>query len=55
VFDGRLDFELVKTFKVYPSLFGIRIKDDAAELTFHQFDHPAIFVFARTHPAPRPR
>ncbi|HEX9368936.1 MAG TPA: phospholipid carrier-dependent glycosyltransferase [Vicinamibacterales bacterium] len=53
LFDGRLDFALVNTFKVYPSLFGIRIKDDAAELTFHQFDHPAIFVFARTHPAAR--
>jgi hypothetical protein len=53
LFDGRLDFELVKTFKVYPSLFGVRIKDDGAELTFHQFDHPAIFVFARTHPGAR--
>src|SRR5204863_9557000 len=31
---GRLGFQLVKTFKVYPSLFGHTINDDGAELTF---------------------
>lgn len=48
LFAGRLGFELMRTFKVYPSLFGLRINDDAAELTFRLFDHPRVFVFKRT-------
>jgi 4-amino-4-deoxy-L-arabinose transferase-like glycosyltransferase len=44
---GRLGFRLVKSFKVYPSLFGTTIHDDDAELTFRLFDHPRVFVFAR--------
>jgi len=47
LFDGRLGFKLVKTFKTYPSLFGLSINDDNAELTFRLFDHPRIFVFLR--------
>jgi 4-amino-4-deoxy-L-arabinose transferase-like glycosyltransferase len=48
LFAGRLGFRLVKTFKVYPSLFGYDIIDDGAELTFRLFDHPKVFVFARS-------
>jgi 4-amino-4-deoxy-L-arabinose transferase-like glycosyltransferase len=48
LFAGRLGFELVKSFKVYPSLFGVQINDDAAELTFRLFDHPRVFVFKRS-------
>ncbi len=47
LFAGRLGFRLMKTFKVYPSLFGVRINDDAAEMTFRLFDHPRVFVFQR--------
>ena len=47
LFDGRLGFKLVKTFKTYPSLFGLTINDDDAELTFRLFDHPRVFVFLR--------
>jgi hypothetical protein len=47
LFAGRLGFTLVKTFKVYPSLFGLDINDDAAELTFRSFDHPRVFIFMR--------
>ena len=47
LFDGRLGFKLVKTFKIYPSLFGLTINDDDAELTFRLFDHPRVFVFLR--------
>jgi hypothetical protein len=50
--DGRLGFQLVKSFKVYPSLFGRTINDDGVELTFRLFDHPRIFVFVRA-PAAR--
>ncbi len=50
LFAGRLGFALVRTFKVYPALFGHRIDDDGAELTFRLFDHPAVYVFHRTAP-----
>jgi 4-amino-4-deoxy-L-arabinose transferase-like glycosyltransferase len=47
LFAGKLGFALVKTFKVYPSLFGWSINDDVAELTFRSFDHPRVFIFRR--------
>ena len=47
LFAGRLGFQLVKTFKTYPSLFGYPINDDDAELTFRLFDHPRVFIFRR--------
>ncbi len=47
LFAGRLGFKLVKTFKVYPSLFGLDINDDPAELTFRSFDHPRVFILMR--------
>ena len=51
LFAGRLGFQLVKTFKIYPSLFRRAINDDDAEMTFRLFDHPRVFVFARSAPA----
>ena len=51
LFDGKLGFELVQTFKVYPTLSRWRIIDDAAEFTFRLFDHPTIFIFKRVPPA----
>ena len=47
LFAGRLGFQLDKTFKVYPSLFGYEINDDASEFSFRLFDHPRIFIFRR--------
>jgi hypothetical protein len=47
LFDGRLGFTLVRTFKVYPSLFGVTINDDAAELSARMNDHPRIYLFKR--------
>jgi hypothetical protein len=47
LFAGRLGFEQVRTWRVYPSLFGRTINDDEAELTFRLFDHPRVFVFRR--------
>ena len=47
LFDGKLGFARVKTFKVYPSLFGLAINDDRAEQTFRHFDHPRVWVFQR--------
>ena len=48
LFAGKLGFELVRTFKVYPELFGWTINDDSAELSFRLFDHPRVYVFRRT-------
>jgi 4-amino-4-deoxy-L-arabinose transferase-like glycosyltransferase len=45
---GSLGFKLEQTFKVYPSLFGVTINDDGAELTFRIFDHPRVYVFHRS-------
>ena len=50
LFAGRLGFRLMRSFKVYPRLFGIAINDDAAELSFRLFDHPRVFVFVRQAP-----
>ena len=47
LFAGKLGFQLVKTFKVYPALFGRSINDDAAEWTFRLFDHPGVYIFRR--------
>ena len=47
LFAGRLGFQLDRTFKVYPSLFGYEINDDRSELSFRLFDHPRVFVFRR--------
>ncbi len=47
LFAGRLGFRLMRSFKVYPSIFGMSINDDAAELSFRLFDHPRVFVFQR--------
>jgi 4-amino-4-deoxy-L-arabinose transferase-like glycosyltransferase len=47
LFAGKLGFELMRTFKVYPRVAGFDINDDAAELTFRLFDHPRVFVFRR--------
>jgi hypothetical protein len=47
LFAGRLGFDLVRTFKVYPSLFGRAINDDDAEWSFRLFDHPGVYIFHR--------
>jgi len=47
LFDGKLGFELVQTFKVYPALSRWTINDDASEFTFRLFDHPTIYIFKR--------
>ena len=50
LFAGRLGFRLVETFKVYPSILGVVINDDAAEMTFRLFDHPRVLIFQRASP-----
>lgn len=55
LFSGELGFQLLRSFKVYPSLFGVDINDDEAELTFRLFDHPRVFLFVRTSGRAAPR
>jgi dolichyl-phosphate-mannose-protein mannosyltransferase len=50
LFSGQRGFDLMKTFKVYPSLFGLTINDDAAELSSRMNDHPRVYVFMRRQP-----
>jgi dolichyl-phosphate-mannose-protein mannosyltransferase len=47
LFAGRLGFERVRTFKVYPALLGREINDDDAEWSFRLFDHPGVYIFRR--------
>jgi hypothetical protein len=47
LFSGALGFDLLATFKVYPSLWGITVNDDRAELSSRMNDHPRVYVFRR--------
>lgn len=47
LFRGERGFQLIRTFKEYPRLGRWVINDDGAELSFHFFDHPGIFIFQR--------
>ena len=49
---GAGEFELVEEITSYPSLFGVEIRDDRAELNFRIFDHPKVWVFRRKAGAP---
>jgi uncharacterized membrane protein len=63
LFDGRLGFDLVKTFESYPELGPFEIPDEIlptddlpdwlneyweAEEAFHVYDHPVVMVFRKT-------
>jgi YYY domain-containing protein len=48
LFDGELGFERVKTFNVFPNLFGWEINDQAAEEQFTVYDHPQVILFRKT-------
>ena len=47
LFSGQLGFELIKVFKRSPSLLGIGLDDNWAELSFRVPDHPTMWVFRR--------
>jgi 4-amino-4-deoxy-L-arabinose transferase-like glycosyltransferase len=47
LFAGRLGFQLDRSFKVYPSLFGFDLNDDRSEFSFRYFDHPRVYIFKR--------
>lgn len=47
---GRLPFEKVATFKTYPHLCSVTLKDDGAEVLMRVFDHPRIDIWKRVAP-----
>ena len=47
LFDGRSGYNLAAVFDPSPSLFGITLSDDGAELYSKAFDHPKIWIFER--------
>ncbi len=51
LFNGQLGFDLVKTFKVYPSFFGLTVNDDGAELSSRMNDHPRVYILKRRQPS----
>lgn len=55
LFSGGLGYEKVAEFASYPSLLGIKIKDDSSEETFQVYDHPKVMIFAKTTPMSRDR
>jgi len=48
LFEGRLGFELIKTFTSRPNLGPIEFADDDAEEPFTVYDHPKVQVFRKT-------
>lgn len=42
---GKLGFKLVYEKAVYPSLFGLNIRDDKADESFQLYDHPHVYIF----------
>ncbi len=47
MFEGRLGFDLVKTFASHPTLGPIVINDQAAEEAFTFYDHPKVLIFKK--------
>jgi len=45
---GRLGFDLVQRFRVYPSFMGWTFRDDGAEPSFTGYDHPTVLILKRT-------
>jgi hypothetical protein len=47
LFSGKLGYRLAATFDPSPTLFGLTLNDDRAELYSKVFDHPKIWIFER--------
>jgi len=45
LFAGDLGYQLVASFVSYPTLFGISIPDNTADLNWEYYDHPRVFIF----------
>lgn len=45
--EGELGFDLVRRFKDYPSLGGLKFRNDGSEPSFTGYDHPAVMIFEK--------
>ena len=48
VFEGQLGFDLIQTFDSNPRIGPFEINDQFAEEAFTVYDHPKVFIFAKT-------
>lgn len=46
-YEGRLGFDLVAVFEVYPKLGSLEINDQYAEEAFTFYDHPKVLIFKK--------
>jgi len=49
LFSNQAEFTLLKTFTSYPRIGGIEISDDNSPESFTIFDHPKVWIFAKSH------
>ena len=49
LYDGKLGFESVASYRRFPSIFGYDLDDGAAEISFYAFDHPRVTLFVKNH------
>jgi hypothetical protein len=47
LFSERLGFKTAATFRSYPELFGVQLRDLRAEEAFWVYDHPPVTIFRR--------
>jgi YYY domain-containing protein len=47
-FEGKLGYELAKTFTSNPKIGPLRLNDQFAEEAFTVYDHPKVFIFKKT-------
>lgn len=45
LFNGKLGYQKMAQFTSYPSLFGLKIRDNKSEETFQVYDHPKVLIF----------
>lgn len=42
---GKLGYRQVATFASYPQIFGLTLRDDAADLNWSYYDHPTVVIY----------
>ncbi len=45
---GKIGYELIKSFESHPNLGSYQIRDEDADESFSVYDHPRVFIFKKT-------